>query len=309
MARSSGLRFAACRSVASRTIAAKRVKGCAAAGHRHQCRGANPPDAYTGAEWSKVSVERIRRYLGRFEASVSEGARRKPLGLWRTSRRAGEGARQAHQPTAAAKHRQTSSPGAGSRRSSAGDRWWTGPSRYRVRCARSDRRRSPGHPCLVLGAGFARRSTTPASCNSLVPLKAVRGFGIISIDPDHRGSSGLARFPSDFAIKAIELQHWDVRVVSSTIALTYVATGRLAGAVYLTRGSALHCAAGALMVREAGAIASDESGREWTIRSAILVVAATDELHTELQRLTVDLHARLIRQAADTWLEATAASA
>ena len=140
------------------------------------------------------------------------------------------------------------------------------------------------------------RGAWAVDSSTLVPLKAVRGFGIISIDPDHRGSSGLARFPSDFANKAIELQHWDVRVVSSTIALTYVATGRLAGAVYLTRGSALHCAAGALMVREAGAIASDESGREWTIRSAILVVAATEELHTELQRLAVDVHARLIRQ-------------
>jgi sugar phosphate isomerase/epimerase len=31
-----------------------------------------PPDVYTGAEWSKVSVERIRRYLERFEASRAE---------------------------------------------------------------------------------------------------------------------------------------------------------------------------------------------------------------------------------------------
>jgi myo-inositol-1(or 4)-monophosphatase len=127
----------------------------------------------------------------------------------------------------------------------------------------------------------------------LVPLTAARGFGIVSIDPDHRGSSGLQRFPSDFALRAIERQSWDIRALSSTIALIYVATGRLAGAVYLTRGAALHSAAGALMVREAGAIATDETGADWSIGSSILVVAATEELHMELQSLAVQVHARL----------------
>jgi hypothetical protein len=33
-----------------------------------------PADVYTGAEWCKVSVERIRRYLDRFQASQAGGA-------------------------------------------------------------------------------------------------------------------------------------------------------------------------------------------------------------------------------------------
>jgi hypothetical protein len=67
----------------------------------------------------------------------------------------------------------------------------------------------------------------------LVPLSVDQRFGIVSIGPNYRRSTGLERFPSDFANRAIELLCWDVRVPSSTIALPYVAgaTGRVAGAV------------------------------------------------------------------------------
>jgi myo-inositol-1(or 4)-monophosphatase len=126
----------------------------------------------------------------------------------------------------------------------------------------------------------------------LFPLRVRAGYGLVSVDPDVRGREGIADFATSFAISAIDKRRWDVRAVGSTIALLYVATGRLAGAVYASKGAALHVAAGALLAREAGASVTDHTGADWTIDSSILVVGATAELHAELQGLAAEVYAR-----------------
>jgi myo-inositol-1(or 4)-monophosphatase len=123
-------------------------------------------------------------------------------------------------------------------------------------------------------------------------LQVSANFGMVSVDPDNRGGQGLADFATAFAIDALVRRRWDVRALSSTIALVYVASGRVAGAVYAPLGAALHFAAGALLAREAGAIVSDHAGDAWTLGSPILVVAATPELHSELQALAAEVYAR-----------------
>jgi myo-inositol-1(or 4)-monophosphatase len=124
-------------------------------------------------------------------------------------------------------------------------------------------------------------------------LHAASGFGLVSVDPDNRGGQGIEDFPTAFAIEAQIQRRWDVRALSSTIALVYVASGRLAGAVYATSGAALHVAAGVLLAREAGAIVTDHTGEGWTLDSPILVVAATRALHTELRKLADRVYARV----------------
>jgi fructose-1,6-bisphosphatase/inositol monophosphatase family enzyme len=86
---------------------------------------------------------------------------------------------------------------------------------------------------------------------------------------------------------------WDVRALSSTIALVYLASGRLGGAVYAPLGAALHFAAGVLLAHEAGAIVTDHAGGEWTLDSPICVVAATRALHTDLVALAAEVYIRL----------------
>lgn len=97
------------------------------------------------------------------------------------------------------------------------------------------------------------------------------------VDPDparrERAAAAIA--------SAIRDPRWDLRAFSTTLALPYVAAGRVAAYV-LFYTSALHVAAGALLAREAGAVISDIDGRPWTIESDSLVAAAAPELHAEL---------------------------
>jgi len=76
---------------------------------------------------------------------------------------------------------------------------------------------------------------------------------------------------------------WDIRALSTTLALAYVAAGRVAAYV-LFWTSALHVAAGSLLAAEAGAVVSDVDGRPWTTRSDS-IAAATSALHSDLLAL------------------------
>jgi myo-inositol-1(or 4)-monophosphatase len=75
-----------------------------------------------------------------------------------------------------------------------------------------------------------------------------------------------------------------MRALSTTLALPYVAAGRVSAYV-LFWTSALHVAAGVLLVQEAGGVVSDVDGRPWTVEADSLLAAATAELHAELAAL------------------------
>jgi myo-inositol-1(or 4)-monophosphatase len=102
----------------------------------------------------------------------------------------------------------------------------------------------------------------------------------IAIEPGHstrERREQAARFTSE----AIREDRWDVRNLSSTLSLPYVAAGRVSAYV-LFAAPMLHCAAGSLLVTEAGATLSDIDGQPWTLRSDSLVASATPGLHGEL---------------------------
>jgi myo-inositol-1(or 4)-monophosphatase len=72
--------------------------------------------------------------------------------------------------------------------------------------------------------------------------------------------------------------------LSTTLALAYVAAGRVAAYV-LFWTSELHVAVGSLVAAEAGALVSDIDGRPWTTRSDSIVAAADPALHADLLAL------------------------
>jgi myo-inositol-1(or 4)-monophosphatase len=84
--------------------------------------------------------------------------------------------------------------------------------------------------------------------------------------------------------RAIRAFRWDIRALSTTLPLAYVAAGRVAAYV-LFWTSAIHVAAGSLLAAEAGAVVSDIDGRPWTIRSDSIVASATPALHDDLLAL------------------------
>jgi myo-inositol-1(or 4)-monophosphatase len=80
---------------------------------------------------------------------------------------------------------------------------------------------------------------------------------------------------------AIRANRWELRALSTTLALPYVAAGRVAAYV-LFSVSAVHAGAGSLLVTEAGGAVSDIDGGPWTVNSDSIVASATTDLHREL---------------------------
>jgi myo-inositol-1(or 4)-monophosphatase len=86
---------------------------------------------------------------------------------------------------------------------------------------------------------------------------------------------------AQFTAAAIRADRWDFRSLGTTLALPYLAAGRISAYVVFWV-SAIHAGPGSLLVTEAGGIVSDIDGRPWTIRSDSLVASATPGLHEEL---------------------------
>jgi myo-inositol-1(or 4)-monophosphatase len=116
-------------------------------------------------------------------------------------------------------------------------------------------------------------------------LKVSAASETIVIEDSHADPDPARRERAAAAVAAaIRAFRWDIRALSTTLALPYVAVGRVAAYV-LFWTSALHVAAGAVLAEEAGATVTDVDGRPWTVDSDSIVAAATPELHAELLAL------------------------
>jgi myo-inositol-1(or 4)-monophosphatase len=116
------------------------------------------------------------------------------------------------------------------------------------------------------------------------PVRVDPAADVVSLDPILPGPSLLEQFGVEFSIRALAEQRWSVRMLSTTLALVYLARGSLGGAVYVCQGLPVHFAAGLLLAEEAGALVTDEQGQPWTVFGPIYV-AATRELHEDLRAL------------------------
>jgi myo-inositol-1(or 4)-monophosphatase len=103
---------------------------------------------------------------------------------------------------------------------------------------------------------------------------------IVNIDgwPD----AGLEReHAARVLASAIRADDFDVRSLSTTLGLAYVASGRIASQILFST-PALHAGAGALLAKEAGGIVSQLDGSDWHIDSTSLIASADPELHATL---------------------------
>ena len=63
-------------------------------------------------------------------------------------------------------------------------------------------------------------------------------------------------------------------MLSSTLSLAYLASGRIGAYLLLELSSPVHAAAGALLSAEAGAIVTDRYGSPWTVACPSILAAA-----------------------------------
>jgi myo-inositol-1(or 4)-monophosphatase len=98
---------------------------------------------------------------------------------------------------------------------------------------------------------------------------------------DGKSTGARRERAAQFTAGAIRADRWDFRSFGTTLALSYLAAGRISAYV-LFWASAIHTGAGTLLVTEAGGTLSDIDGRPWTIHSDSVVAAANAHLHQEL---------------------------
>jgi fructose-1,6-bisphosphatase/inositol monophosphatase family enzyme len=82
----------------------------------------------------------------------------------------------------------------------------------------------------------------------------------------------------------VSADRWDFRSFGTTLALPYLAAGRISAYVVLFV-TPLHVAAGNLIVTEAGGVVSDINGAPWTLASDTLLAAANASVHEDLLRI------------------------
>ncbi len=83
------------------------------------------------------------------------------------------------------------------------------------------------------------------------------------------------------AAAIIRRDRWDFRAAGTTLALPYLAAGRVSAyAVFEVPG--LHGAPGTLLVTESGGVVTDIDGAPWTLESVTILAAASVGLHAEL---------------------------
>jgi myo-inositol-1(or 4)-monophosphatase len=123
---------------------------------------------------------------------------------------------------------------------------------------------------------------------------AVNAAGVIrvSVSNDSQtlvvedGKAGQDRraHAAQFVAEAIRSDRWEFRSLGTTLALPYLAAGRISAyAVFYV--TAVHVAAGSLLVAEAGGVLCDLEGRPWTLKSTSLLFSATADLQAGLLRM------------------------
>jgi myo-inositol-1(or 4)-monophosphatase len=89
---------------------------------------------------------------------------------------------------------------------------------------------------------------------------------------------------ASFCAASVRADRWDFRSLGTTLSLPYLAAGRIAAYVLFSI-SAVHGAAGSLLVTEAGGVLSDIDGHPWTIASTTMLASANHALHNDLLEL------------------------
>jgi myo-inositol-1(or 4)-monophosphatase len=137
---------------------------------------------------------------------------------------------------------------------------------------------------LVAELGRGAVAAGSGAADDWRPLRTAEAGHVVAIEPAR--SAGPRRAHAAAVIAGlVRADRWDFRSLASTVSMAYVAAGRLsAWAVFLT-DSPVHCAAGSLVVSEAGGVVSDIGGAVWSTDSDSCLASATAGLHAEMLEL------------------------
>jgi myo-inositol-1(or 4)-monophosphatase len=117
------------------------------------------------------------------------------------------------------------------------------------------------------------------------PIHASADSKILCFSSNINKGSAQPDIGADFAYAAIKADRWDLRMLSSTLSLVYVAGGRLAAFLLFEISSPVHIAAGALLCQEAGATVTSATGEPWTVEHTSILAAGSPELHADISSL------------------------
>lgn len=135
-----------------------------------------------------------------------------------------------------------------------------------------------------VGSGAWRLGEGGPTALSTTPTSLILDFGANpTVGPDRdRAALSMA--------EAIRQDRWDVRCLSTTLSLAYVAAGQIAGCVLFDAPNCVHTAAGTLLVAEAGGRVTDTTGGPWTLQASSLVCSADEKFHREVLDLITPRH-------------------
>jgi myo-inositol-1(or 4)-monophosphatase len=128
------------------------------------------------------------------------------------------------------------------------------------------------------GGAVASEAGTGDDWRSLRTTDAAR---TVAIEPARSAGSRREHAAAVIA-DLIRADRWDFRSLASTLSMAYVADGRLSAWAVFVTDSPVHCAAGSLLVREAGGVVTDLDGAAWSLGSDSCLVSASPGLHGEL---------------------------
>lgn len=119
------------------------------------------------------------------------------------------------------------------------------------------------------------------------PARADAGSRVVVVE-DGKSDGARRAMAADCLATLVRRDDWDTRKLSSTLALAYVATGRIAGCALFV-ATAVHSAAGSLVAAEAGATVSDVFGAPWTPASDSILASADPEFTAAVTGLSAPL--------------------
>jgi myo-inositol-1(or 4)-monophosphatase len=113
-------------------------------------------------------------------------------------------------------------------------------------------------------------------------LRASDDSLVVGVSVGSSRSGGHLPHSAEFLRSAVLANRWDLRMLGTTSALAYVATGQIAAHLLFYLPSPVHTAAGCLLADEAGALITDLQGQPWTVETRAFLAAASPALHAEL---------------------------
>jgi myo-inositol-1(or 4)-monophosphatase len=118
--------------------------------------------------------------------------------------------------------------------------------------------------------------------NGPVRIQASDESLILSLSPGTSKPGMRPDVGAELMRSLIVANTWDLRLLSSTISLAYLACGKIAGYLLLEVSSPVHIAAGALLAEESGCLVTNIEGQPWTVADPTILATPSPQIQRDL---------------------------